>query len=303
MSASPIFQELWAEGWFVGIVGTEEDRITIECRIYSRDYDEETGISDILRVFPSESGCCAACNDKKALSYGIVCPLCGTKTREFFCVAKFHGVFELRSECSAFLLDQPLPSSWGYKDLPADMAAAIAPLITSKNFPKEAEFMRNREQEEARQSFWGSISEQVSAMIDAGDTYGALKLQRAAADKLIGWVNPPVEEEEIPEPNLEDMTPPRYSLIEAADAKQDEEEDNYLPVGSHLLPEDFQSFLRSWNQTIAASTGDWLGEPRQAYKAQNPEQWAQFNMELKRLSRLYAADVAAVKAYQQAQEA
>lgn len=279
------FGSLLSEGWFVSVVSVDEDRVTVCCLMFSRDYDEETGYTDI--VFGDTE--------------------CDPGTLR--CVAKHTGVFELRSHGPAALLDTaaPPPSS-GYKEMPRDMANAIAALITPENFPEAAEFMclmddAYPEDEDQRSSFWASINQQVSSMTAAGDPWGALKIQREAVDKLIGWVDPPPEEDhEIPEPNLEDMTPPRYSLIEAADADEEDEEDDYLPVGAHMLPSEFQDFLRNWNQTIAAETGDWLGEGRKAFKASNPAVWAQFTAEKNRLSKLYPTELAALKAYQASPE-
>jgi hypothetical protein len=47
-SSDPLFHALRSEGWFVSVVGTEEDRITVQCLMFSRDYDEETGYTDIV---------------------------------------------------------------------------------------------------------------------------------------------------------------------------------------------------------------------------------------------------------------
>jgi len=288
-SYDPLFRDLLSEGWFVSVVDTDADRITVNCEMFSRDYDDETGYTDIVLGEP-EPG------------------------MKLYSAAKFNGVFQLSQNGAAIELDQPVRESWHYKEMPRNMANAIAALITPENFPEAAESMRlvqeYPEQENARIAFWASVNQQVSSMTAAGDPWGALKVQREAVNKLLKWVDPPVEQEEesIPEPKLEDMTPPRYSLLDSVyddqeDDDDESEEDDFLPVGSHLLPSDFQDFLRNWNQTIAASTGDWLGEPRQTYKAENPEQWQQFRSELKELSALYAEEVAAVKAYQATYEA
>ena len=292
-TSTPLFRELLSEGWFVTVTDVHENRITVECEMFSRDYDSETGYTDIVFGEP-ESGV------------------------KLYRAAVHYSTFELRHRGPAAPLDQE------WRQMPADMCAAIAALITPANFPEAAKCMPEEEypeDEDARLAFWASINQQVSSMTAAGDPWGALKVQREAVNKLIGWVDPPPEEDRsVPEPKLEDMTPLRYSLIEAADAEQaslveaayadededDAEEDDYLPVGAHLLRPDFQTFLRNWNQTIAAATGDWLGEPRQTFKKQNPELWQQFRMELKAYSAVYAEDLAAVKAYQanyQAQEA
>ena len=277
------------------VVGTQENRISVECEMFSRDYDAETGHTDIILGQPQPG-------------------------EKLYRAAFHYGTFELRHGGPAVPLDQE------WHKMPADMCAAIAALITPANFPEAAKSMPEEEypeDEDARIAFWASVNQQVSTMTAAGDPWGALKVQREAVNKLIGWVDPPPEEDSsVPEPKMEDMTPVRYSLIEAADAEEaaaadaeqanlieavyEDEEDDYLPVGSHLLRPDFQAFLRKWNQTIARATGDWLGEPRKAFKKQNPDTWRQFQMELKAYSAVYAQDVEAVKAYQanyQAEEA
>jgi len=334
-----LFHALWSQGWFVTVVGTEEDRVTVKCEMFSRDHDEETGLTDILTVDVEEltlvervakdgwkqllyvkpgdekdaEPCCAVCA-RPAEAYSIVraggartpCPTgCGNNVSAYALssAAKFNGVFELREEGPAALLDQRLPVSWGYKDMPSDMAAAIAGLILPRHFPKEAEFMRKQleaikeeeEEGELRNTFWDAILEEASALRAAGDQWGALKVERDAINKLNGWVDEPYdnkdEDETVLEPNLEDMVPPRYSLI-------DQDDCDFLPDGAHLLPYEFQAFLRRWNMTIADSMGEWLGESRTAFKKENPEIWKLFLAEKMRLSKLYPTELAALKAYQ-----
>lgn len=79
--------------------------------------------------------------------------------------------------------------------------------------------------------------------------------------------------------------------------------DDYLPLGGHLLPEEFQIFLYEWNTAIAAyssETGEdaWQGESRRKYKADHPELWEAYHAEFKRLDALYREEVKALKAYQ-----
>jgi hypothetical protein len=283
---TPLFRTLLSEGWFVSVVSTFEDRVYVNCEMFSRDDDEETGYTDIVL---GEADADAEPPDTTGLR----------------CVGKFHGAFELRENGPAMLLDQPPPPSWGYREMPREMANAIAALITPANFPEAAAFMPVEDdypdEEDARNAFWASINQQVSTMTAAGDPWGALKIQREAVDKLINWVNPPPEDdaEPEPEPNLDDMTPPPYSLLEHEDH---EDEDTFLPIGSHLLPQDFQSFLRSWNKTIAASTGEWVGEGRKTFKQQNPTLWKEFRTELKAYQAVYYNEIEAVKAYQASPE-
>lgn len=74
--------------------------------------------------------------------------------------------------------------------------------------------------------------------------------------------------------------------------------DDYMPDGAHLLPEEFQDFLYNWNMTITNTTGHWLGEPRRLFQKTYPDVWRQWSDENKRLSKLYAKELAALKAYQ-----
>jgi len=76
------------------------------------------------------------------------------------------------------------------------------------------------------------------------------------------------------------------------------EKEDFLPIGHHLLPQQYQDFLYTWNKTITDTTGWWNGPPRKLYKILNPEEWATFNKENKRLMALYSKEVAALKAYQ-----
>jgi len=78
----------------------------------------------------------------------------------------------------------------------------------------------------------------------------------------------------------------------------EEDEDDYLPVGAHLLPQEFQDFLCNWNKTIAGTMGDWLGEPRHLFDKIYPEVSQRWKDENRRLSKLYATELAALKAYQ-----
>lgn len=73
---------------------------------------------------------------------------------------------------------------------------------------------------------------------------------------------------------------------------------DYLPLGGHLLPHEYQEFLFNWNKTIANANGSWLGTARQRYKAEHPEQWMQWIAENKLMLEKYLAETDAVKAYQ-----
>ena len=80
-----------------------------------------------------------------------------------------------------------------------------------------------------------------------------------------------------------------------------DEESDFLPDGAHLLPQEFQDFLSRWNKAIVHAGGDWFGEGRVLFKKKFPEIWKQFIAENKRLSKLYAKELDALKAYQKLQ--
>jgi len=112
---------------------------------------------------------------------------------------------------------------------------------------------------------------------------------------------------------LDKSTGPTYDALEMLDEwprlckEYDEEQraryelehrDEFLPLGSHLLPKDYEDFLYSWNKEIASREGEWLGSGRAAFKKNWPEDWAAYLAENRRFIKLYAAEVAKVKAYQ-----
>ena len=74
--------------------------------------------------------------------------------------------------------------------------------------------------------------------------------------------------------------------------------EDHLPLGSHLLPQDYQEFLYNWNTHIAATTGWWNGPERAAFWQLNPEHKAEFAREHKWFKDRYAAEIQAVKDYQ-----
>jgi len=78
---------------------------------------------------------------------------------------------------------------------------------------------------------------------------------------------------------------------------------DYLPLGGHLLPDEFQAFLIEWNMAIAAYSSEegedaWLGESRKQYQKDHPELWEAFKAEFKRLNTLYPDEVKALKKFQ-----
>jgi hypothetical protein len=88
------------------------------------------------------------------------------------------------------------------------------------------------------------------------------------------------------------------SIVNKPIFNPEEDESDYLPVGAHLLPQEFREFLYRWNKTISDTTGGWLGEPRRLFEKTYPDFWRQVLDENKRLSKLYPKELAALKAYQ-----
>jgi len=239
---SALFKPLWLNGWFVSVVGTEEDRVTVKCEMFTRDWDFETGEPDILMADPTQDGCCVCGSISDThTARKMLCPGgCGNQL-SISRAGNYHAVFELREEGPAMILDQPLPPSWGYKDMGAEMAAAVAVRITPQNFPVEAEQMRQlalqrqtdelasltailalanpmdavtkrlEEQRQQREAAWAESMRQSDNLRLFGDVWGALRVQRQAVDALIGWVDPPPDIElqhTIPEPKMEELCGP-----------------------------------------------------------------------------------------------
>jgi len=236
-----IFRPLWLNGWFVSVVYTEEDRVSLKCEMFARDWDFETGEPDVLMADPLQDGCCVCGgtpgtypveNSKKPCPGG-----CGNFL-SISVLAKYSAVFELREEGPAMILDQRLPPSWGYRDMGAEMAAAVAVLITPQNFPAEADQMRQlalqreadervartavlemvnpmdavsrrlEEQRQQREAAWAEAMRQSDNLRMFGDVWGALAVERRAIDALNGWVDPPPDielEHTVSEPNIEEV--------------------------------------------------------------------------------------------------
>jgi hypothetical protein len=82
----------------------------------------------------------------------------------------------------------------------------------------------------------------------------------------------------------------------------DEEEDRLLPLGGHLLPEDFQNLIREHNILIEKITGKFWSDDGalQKFKEVFPLDYNTFRVECLRLTKLYPKEVKAVKDYQKA---
>lgn len=74
--------------------------------------------------------------------------------------------------------------------------------------------------------------------------------------------------------------------------------DDYLPIGSHLLPEDYREFLYSWNKEFEEVVGSWNGPLRKTYKTIQPDMWKVYITGNRYLALHYKEDVSALKAYQ-----
>jgi hypothetical protein len=79
--------------------------------------------------------------------------------------------------------------------------------------------------------------------------------------------------------------------------------DDYLPIGGHLLPADYQDFICRWNMTIAKYSGltgyeGWGGEKRKAFRLAFPKAWQMWCKLSRHFSEKYADHVAALKEYQ-----
>ena len=76
----------------------------------------------------------------------------------------------------------------------------------------------------------------------------------------------------------------------------DEIYQEYLPLGSHLLPTEFRRFLVLWNRTIEREMGSWDRDAKREFK-KRPEA-AAYLEEYRQFCEKYATEVAAVVAYQ-----
>ena len=120
----------------------------------------------------------------------ILCPSgCGNITRPnaLRSVAKFHGIFELREDGPAVLIAQPLPASWGFKQMLPEMVEAIGAALLVPRFPGAEAACA------ARSSFI------------LGRTYE----RPYPVDLDVDYEEP--DEDEAPEANFDDMAPPAPS--------------------------------------------------------------------------------------------
>jgi len=76
----------------------------------------------------------------------------------------------------------------------------------------------------------------------------------------------------------------------------DEIYQEYLPLGSHLLPTEFKRFLVLWNRAVEKEMGSWDREAKREFK-KRPEAQAYLE-EYGQFCEKYATEVAAVLAYQ-----
>lgn len=77
------------------------------------------------------------------------------------------------------------------------------------------------------------------------------------------------------------------------------DDEDYLPVGSHLLPHDFRQLLICWNRDMFEKVGCWYSkEMKEIYRKAYPTAWAAFRVEFLSFKKLYSDNIAALKAYQ-----
>ena len=96
-----------------------------------------------------------------------------------------------------------------------------------------------------------------------------------------------------------EMLAEAYKAETRFEASEKDMED-HLPFGAHLLPQDYQDFLYSWNKTIANTPGCrwWNGLGRDIYKINHKPAWKQWVAKNKEFRARYAVEVEQLIAYQ-----
>jgi len=86
-----------------------------------------------------------------------------------------------------------------------------------------------------------------------------------------------------------------YDPLNEAFAEDDDE--NYLPLGHHLLPQEYKDFIVKWHREVEEKVGSWTTRKKE-YALKYPAENAVFQKEHSRLLVVYAAEVEALKQYQ-----
>jgi hypothetical protein len=81
------------------------------------------------------------------------------------------------------------------------------------------------------------------------------------------------------------------------DAFLENDDYDYLPLGAHLLPQEYRDFLASWHREMEDKIGYWLGAKKE-YASKYPKEHSLYISKNMCLEILYAVEVAAVKRYQ-----
>jgi hypothetical protein len=76
------------------------------------------------------------------------------------------------------------------------------------------------------------------------------------------------------------------------------EKDDFLPLGSHLLAQEYQDFLSSWNRIFHGAVSGWTHDHKRAFKLYYPQMWAVYKSDHKILRKRYDDQVKLVIEYQ-----
>jgi hypothetical protein len=76
------------------------------------------------------------------------------------------------------------------------------------------------------------------------------------------------------------------------------DKDDFLPLGSHLLAQEYQDFLATWNKIFQAATSGWTLDHKIAFKLYFPRMWAIYRSDHNILRKRYDAQVKLVIEYQ-----
>jgi hypothetical protein len=81
------------------------------------------------------------------------------------------------------------------------------------------------------------------------------------------------------------------------EAFTEDDDENYLPLGHHLLPQEYKDFIVKWHREVEEKVGNWTTHKKE-YALKYPVENAIFQKENNRLLVVYAAEVEALKQYQ-----
>jgi hypothetical protein len=120
-------KSLRKDGYFVSLSHDPKNinLLVVECSIYIKDYDEETGGMDILMVDQEHQGDCQACLGCQG-GYGkkVACPLCGKAMSSWALVKRtYRGTFTFTGS-NVVLVNSS-------KGMPAAMTATICDALSS----------------------------------------------------------------------------------------------------------------------------------------------------------------------------